>query len=107
VALVRCLFLCLIAKTSDLFLKEQINIKFSVELGKNATDTCEMLSKAYGGGAIKESQVFLSGINSSKRDHTMKLQMKTMFTTFFHIKGTVHFEIIPLGQPTKLIMCKY
>jgi len=33
---------------SDQFLEQQINIKFYVKLGKNASDTCAVLSKAYG-----------------------------------------------------------
>jgi hypothetical protein len=49
-------------KNEHSFLEQQINIKFCVKLGKNATDTCAMLSKAYGGEAMK-SQVFLNGIN--------------------------------------------
>jgi hypothetical protein len=42
-------FLQLIAKMSDQFLQQQINIKFWVKLGKNESDTCAMLSEAYGG----------------------------------------------------------
>jgi len=38
---------------SDQFLEQGINIKFCMKLGKNASDTCAMLS--------------LSSINSSKR----------------------------------------
>jgi hypothetical protein len=37
-----------------------------VKLGKNANDTCEIFSEAYRGESM-ESQVFLSGINGSKR----------------------------------------
>jgi hypothetical protein len=41
-----------------------------VKSGNNASDTCAVLSEAYGGEAMK-SQVFLSGINSSKSVATM------------------------------------
>jgi hypothetical protein len=36
----------------------------------------------------------------------LKLQMKTMLVTFF-VKGIIHFEFIPQGQSTKLIVWKY
>jgi hypothetical protein len=36
-----------------------------VKLGRIASDTCVMLSKAYGGEAVKELKVFLNDINSS------------------------------------------
>jgi hypothetical protein len=78
-------------------LEQQINIKFSVTLGKNASDTCVMLSEAYGEEAMK-SQVFLSGINGTKLAGVSKSQMKTILITSFKIKGIVHFEFIPQGQ---------
>jgi len=56
-----------------------------VKLGKNASDTCVVLSEAYGGEALK-SQVFLSGINSAKRVSRMWKMMKTLLITFFNIK---------------------
>jgi hypothetical protein len=59
------MFLCIIAKMNNQTLKQQINIKFCVKLGENASDTCAMLSKAYGGETTKKSSV-LSGINCSK-----------------------------------------
>jgi hypothetical protein len=43
-----------------------MNIKFCVKLGKNASDTCVMLSKAYGEDSMKKSSVS-ECINSSKR----------------------------------------
>jgi hypothetical protein len=42
---------------SDRFLEQRIDIKFCVKLGKNASDTCAMLSDAYGGEAMKMSSV--------------------------------------------------
>jgi hypothetical protein len=78
---------------SKLFLEQRTNITFCVKLGKNASDTCAMLSEAYGGEAMKS------------RARMSKSQMKTTFITFFHIKGTVHFEFIPHAkQSTRLIM---
>jgi hypothetical protein len=53
---------------SDWFLEQQTNIKFCMKLQKNASDTCAMLSEAYGGKAMKvKCQVLLSGTNSSNR----------------------------------------
>jgi hypothetical protein len=37
-----------------------------MKLGRNASDSCTVLSEAYGGEDMK-SQVFVSAINSSKR----------------------------------------
>jgi hypothetical protein len=44
---------------SDRILEQRINIKFCVELGKNANDTRKMLSKAYWGEAMKKPTVFV------------------------------------------------
>jgi hypothetical protein len=40
VALIRRVFPRLVAKMSDRFLEQRINIKCCVKLGKNASDTC-------------------------------------------------------------------
>jgi hypothetical protein len=41
------------------FLKQRIDIKLCVKSEKNATDTCAMLSEAYGGEAVKNLSVFV------------------------------------------------
>jgi len=87
----------LVTKMSDWFLEQQINIKFCVKIGKNASDTCAMLWKSYGVEAMRKSRV-VSGINSSKRACMLKSQMKTVLITFFGIKSTLHSEFIPQGQ---------
>jgi hypothetical protein len=43
---------------SDRFLEQRVNIKFCVKLAKSASNTCVMLSEAYGGEATKKSRVF-------------------------------------------------
>jgi hypothetical protein len=43
---------------SDRSLEQGINVKFSVKLGKNASETCAILSEAYGGDAMKWAGTF-------------------------------------------------
>jgi len=52
------MFIRLVAKMSDRFLEQRINIKFCVKLGRNASDTCEMLFEACWGEGMKKSRVF-------------------------------------------------
>jgi hypothetical protein len=52
---------------SDRFLEQRINIKFCVELGTNARDTCARPFEAYGREGMKRSRVFLSDMDDSKR----------------------------------------
>jgi hypothetical protein len=57
-------FVRLVAKISDWFLEERINIIFCVKLGKNASDIYVLLFEACGKEYMKKSS-----INGSKRDH--------------------------------------
>jgi hypothetical protein len=47
----------IVAKMNDRFLEQRINIKFCVNLGKNASKTCTVLSGAYWGEAMKRPNV--------------------------------------------------
>jgi hypothetical protein len=62
---------------SEWFLEQQINTKFCETLGKKR--------RLYNGpwGLWVKIQVFLTGINDSKRTHMSKLQMKTMLSHHF------------------------
>jgi hypothetical protein len=60
---------------SNRFLEQRINLRFFVKLGKNASDTCAMLSEVCGGEAVKPNC-----INCSKRVHMSKSQMKAMLS---------------------------
>jgi len=53
-----CVFLHFITKMSDQFLEQQNNIKFCVKFGKNASDTCVMLSEVCGEEATKKAKCF-------------------------------------------------
>jgi len=93
VVLIIHMHLCLITKMSYWFLKQQINIKFCVKLGRNASNIYALLFKAYG-EKLRKSLVFLSGITV----HMSKSQMKLMLITFFDMKGIVHFQFITQVQ---------
>jgi hypothetical protein len=43
---------------TDKNLEQQINIKFCVKIGKNASETLALLSVVYGKYAMKKSSVF-------------------------------------------------
>jgi hypothetical protein len=43
---------------SDRLLEQRINVKFCAKLGKGASETLQMLTKAYGAHTMKTSSVF-------------------------------------------------
>jgi hypothetical protein len=57
VALIRRVFFRLVAKMSDRFLEQRINIKFCVKLGNNKSNTCVMLSGLMGGGETAKNPI--------------------------------------------------
>jgi hypothetical protein len=67
VALIRrvCLYVSE-QQESDRFIEQRINTKFYVKVVNNASDTCAVLSEAYGGEAMRKASV-MSGINCTKR----------------------------------------
>jgi hypothetical protein len=56
----------------DWFLEQQLNITFCVKLRKNASDTCTVFSKAYGGEAMKKSSGF-DWHKQSKKSSNVKI----------------------------------
>jgi hypothetical protein len=81
----------------DRFLEQWFNIKFCVKLRKNANDTYEMLSEAYGVEAVKKFSLFEWYKRFKQNSHVEITQMK-MLICFFDIKCIVHFESISQGQ---------
>jgi hypothetical protein len=67
-----------------------------VKLGKNASDTCAMLSKAYRGEAVRKSSV--SEWHKWFKEDLKNECDKTVLITSFNIMGIVHFEFIPQGH---------
>jgi hypothetical protein len=66
-----------------------------VELEKIASDTCEILSEAHGGEAMK-NQMFSSFVNGSKGALMSKSPMIQSLS--LSPISLVHFEFIPQGQ---------
>jgi hypothetical protein len=102
VVLISCLFIHLITKMSSQFLEQRINVKFCVKLGKYANDTCAVLSKAYGGEAMKKSSI-LGWHKWFKKSCMLKSQMKMTLVIIFDVKNIVHFDFLLQDQSTKLI----
>jgi hypothetical protein len=63
-----------------------------------------MLSEAYWGGAMKKWSVFEwhEGVKGACMSKSL---IKMMLTTFFDIKGIVHFEFIPQGCTVNQAYC--
>jgi len=87
-------------------LEQRINTKLYVKLEKNASDTCAVLSEAYG-EKLGKSRVFLSGIIGSKKARMSKsqrqcLSLSSVLTVLFSLNSFYEAK-----QSTKLITWKY
>jgi hypothetical protein len=87
----------LVAEMSDRFVERQINIKFCVTLGENASDTCALVSEAYGGEVMKKSSVFKWHKRFRESSHVV-ITNEGSALAFFDIKCIIHFEFISQGQ---------
>jgi hypothetical protein len=52
-------FLCLVAKMSDRFLDQRIDVKFCAKLGKNKSETCTVLSEVCQNEVMEKSSAFV------------------------------------------------
>jgi hypothetical protein len=78
-----------------------------VKLGKNASDTCAVLSEDYGGEAMKMSSAF--ELHKRLKEARMsKFQMKTFLISSFDMKDMLTLNSFHKDkQLIKLIMWKY
>jgi len=68
-----------------------------VKLGKNAIDTCVILSKAYGGEAVKKL-IALEWQKRSKVSSHVEITNESNAHHFLWYQGIVHFELISQGH---------
>jgi hypothetical protein len=68
-----------------------------VELGKNASDTCALLSEAYGGEAMKKSSVFEWHKWFKESSHVEIANEDNVQHFLRYIKGIIHFGFILHG----------
>lgn len=82
-------------------LEQQCAIKIFVLLGKNTTETYQMLQQAFRGECISRSQWGRWHTQSSpkpKRACISKSRIKTILIVFVEVWGMVYFELVPKGQ---------
>jgi hypothetical protein len=75
-----------------------------VKFGKNASDTCAVLTVAYGAEAMEKSSVF-QWHRLFKGSSYFKITEKKMLITFLDMKGIIHFELIPQDQTLNQAYC--
>jgi hypothetical protein len=97
--LIRHVFLSLVAKMSYRFLKQRINIKFCVKLGKNVTP--KQLFEAYGGEAMKKSNVF-QWPKRFKQDHESVEDDRSDGPTPHKTDENVETELNPVNSDRRL-----
>jgi hypothetical protein len=92
---------------SDRFLEQLIKVKFSVKLGKNASDICAVLFEVHGGQAIKKSSVFEWHI-LFKYSFQFEIINEDNVHPFLRFKGMVLFNSSNNAkQSTKPFVWKY
>jgi hypothetical protein len=77
-----------------------------VILGHNTSDTCAVISEAYGGEATKKSSVSeWHKLFKNCRDNVEDVEITNEDNArhFLRYHGIVHFQFFPQGQLTKLI----
>jgi hypothetical protein len=84
-------------------MEQRAAIKFCFKLGKSASETYELLQKAYGSYSLCRSTTFewfkrfREGCESLEEDDG-KACVKTIFIVFFDAQGVIHREFVPEGQ---------
>jgi hypothetical protein len=84
-------------------MEQRAAIKFCFKLGKSASETYELLQKAYGSYYLCRSTTFewikrfREGRESLEGDDG-KITVKTMFIVFFDAQGVIHREFLPESQ---------
>ena len=78
-----------------------ICIKFCFKIGKNTTETYQLLQQAYGEDALGRTQVFDWFRPTSprpKKGRQVRSKTKVMLLAFFDSEGIVHHEYAPDRQ---------
>jgi len=70
--------------------EQRVCVKFCCKLGKNFTETFQLIDQAYGEDCMS--------LNLNQKKARMSWSKIKMLVLFFHWKGVVHHEFVPPGQ---------